>query len=1360
MYLLSAARARQVVETHCGPEEKLLVRPGKSCIGQGETAEEEEVTGTTGDGEMNSKKIQQLLDLVLTCKRNAENEVKREERLDGLKTLGRKRKLEQRAAARAIKFLKAAHGPAGHHKIPVEDRLSTTPYSLQSVIGSLGLREGDLRERGSEPAVKLLHLLTGLSQDASRLTSKEEDQRESCPFGRLATKLGLPANCDIDLRKQEELEEQTADSVSSLEGFSPGSHSGEMNLHRAAGGREKKGAGEYEEDEEEWEIPWVLIPITGTAKDKQEEPQEKDTVDTEPSFLKSVQSSVIHAAQKKPSSLSTLSVQDKPYPQREKINANKNQQVMNKQKETAAVGHKTGKDKEVHFRAEVTNKEETKGEEGKHVAGSTYSQSAQPHRDIDSIVDRNIDNFFSEMQLLLQEESIPCSFSQTPHTASHAEASIPQHTLSPHCLTTSFSHYISVHHDCPTVQDYVSSLKDGIKSMMTDFGGNVTHDPAHTEADTVLASRVSAYVSSIRAANINTERCDDSSAPGTSAPSTGGQMWRSDLMKNQQPDVNSRQSPTDLTVTVPTFLSDKPRDIHHLRPPSGNFPSRTLELSGTFAQNVRQTAGNIFIKTLDCTVPHTEVPVSSFVPKTSAEPSDPDSVSASEAMAPQPTKLNSLINTLEPEVFSSLIKIIKDVKKNSLQFYIHSTEPVDQVFVDVKQYLLKQGNVEQTPVAFLNQEKSNSRLMVIIKNKDIAEHIHRIPNLVSLKRRSSVLFVGIDSLDDIKNNSYNEIFVSGGCIISDELIFDPDVVSEGQLAELLKLLEQQNSLESVWKWKIHCKTHKKLKELARIRKEAANVLELLSVYQKQQIVEFLPYHHCDMADHQSPDLDCVIELQARYTQYRHTIFLTERCLNNSPNYISGGIIVAGVEETLHNFSRLVGYHNIKDRQPVLDTLLTSKGLDSQLSPSDPGLGSECSPSIFPEHKHLLASVEKHQHLFLQPGFGFLSQPHPSDQLVPDASCKDVMPQPSDTDFEVLSLAISQLRAERQARLQQQQQQLDSKLELKMDFPQSPTTNPVSRGSSHSNTPPQSRGVPTKSAQGTRSRKAVAATLDFIHSALQEELQEKEEEEVRVKSTEGQQREKKSTDGRGDSGDGPLVRGTLSEENQSPSQCNTSTSSFSKNKTAVTTTRDRNLTNAETIKTVQVQDLCPSAATCSTVSCPTGVDKARDTRSEQEQPKREAQAQSGPVENVSGSATAPTSQDDKPIPVISQSQWSHKTQQNLQAKQWQSYPQHHQPLLHRRQQEQQWSSSYIPPHLLSHYSGQPLAVAPMLRPLTALGRTRGHVGPTPVWAGGLRSAGATNLTWGFPQTVSGMYHNPTAQGSNVYRGGQRGGFNGM
>lgn len=55
-------------------------------------------------------------------------------------------------------------------------------------------------------------------------------------------------------------------SISSLEGFSPSSHSGETNHHGAAGrggvwlGRRERGC---EEKDEEWQIPWVLIPITG-----------------------------------------------------------------------------------------------------------------------------------------------------------------------------------------------------------------------------------------------------------------------------------------------------------------------------------------------------------------------------------------------------------------------------------------------------------------------------------------------------------------------------------------------------------------------------------------------------------------------------------------------------------------------------------------------------------------------------------------------------------------------------------------------------------------------------------------------------------------------------------------------------------------------------------------------------------------------------------------------------------------------------------------------------------------------------------------------------------------------------------------
>lgn len=55
----------------------------------------------------------------------------------------------------------------------------------------------------------------------------------------------------------------------------------------------------------------------------------------------------------------------------------------------------------------------------------------------------------------------------------------------------------------------------------------------------------------------------------------------------------------------------------------------------------------------------------------------------------------------------------------------------------------------------------------------------QIPGLVSLKRHPNVVFVGIDTLDDIRNNSYNELFVSGGCIVSDELVLSPDFITCG-----------------------------------------------------------------------------------------------------------------------------------------------------------------------------------------------------------------------------------------------------------------------------------------------------------------------------------------------------------------------------------------------------------------------------------------------------------------------------------------------------------------------------------------------------------------------------------------------------
>lgn len=119
----------------------------------------------------------------------------------------------------------------------------------------------------------------------------------------------------------------------------------------------------------------------------------------------------------------------------------------------------------------------------------------------------------------------------------------------------------------------------------------------------------------------------------------------------------------------------------------------------------------------------------------------------------------------------------------------------------------------------------------------------QIPALVSLKKLPSVSFAGVDSLDDVKNHTYNELFVSGGFMVSDEFVLNPDCITQGKfyvkfreflqttrwrvfkslwyifyaerLQGLLKFLEEQSTPEHPWQWKVHCKSQKKLKELGR-----------------------------------------------------------------------------------------------------------------------------------------------------------------------------------------------------------------------------------------------------------------------------------------------------------------------------------------------------------------------------------------------------------------------------------------------------------------------------------------------------------------------------------------------------------------
>ncbi|XP_054832192.1 protein TASOR isoform X2 [Eublepharis macularius] len=291
------------------------------------------------------------------------------------------------------------------------------------------------------------------------------------------------------------------------------------------------------------------------------------------------------------------------------------------------------------------------------------------------------------------------------------------------------------------------------------------------------------------------------------------------------------------------------------------------------------------------------------------QPDKPQKLADNVNVTNQPALADLIIN-IKPEVFDSIVKIIKDVQKNTVKFYIHE-EQESTLCKEIKEYLIKLGNTECHPEQFLRIRAVLDKLLIIIQNEDIASHIHKIPCLVTLKRLSCVSFAGVDSLDDVKNHTYNELFVSGGFIVSDESVLNPECITVDQLNHFLKFLEEINTPDGKWQWKIHCKIQKKLKELGRINANAsANaLLTLLNAYQKKHMVEILSYHNCDSQTRNAPELDCLINLQAQNLQQRHIVFLTEKNVQAFGTYADNGIVVTTVDYFMHNFKSLVGYHN-------------------------------------------------------------------------------------------------------------------------------------------------------------------------------------------------------------------------------------------------------------------------------------------------------------------------------------------------------------------------------------------------------------------------------------------------------------------
>ncbi|XP_023979655.1 protein TASOR isoform X9 [Physeter macrocephalus] len=406
------------------------------------------------------------------------------------------------------------------------------------------------------------------------------------------------------------------------------------------------------------------------------------------------------------------------------------------------------------------------------------------------------------------------------------------------------------------------------------------------------------------------------------------------------PAVSPNDSGTKIALSplgrhvIPVSSSDF--NNKHLLEPLGSDPLKDTN------SNEQPSSSTLGLTEAEVNQPHhaTEPVVTSD--PTAREPVEKETKSPSDVNISAQPALSNFISQLEPEVFNSLVKIMKDVQKNTVKFYIHEEEE-SVLCKEIKEYLIKLGNTECHPEQFLERRSKLDKLLIIIQNEDIAGFIHKVPGLVTLKKLPCVSFAGVDSLDDVKNHTYNELFVSGGFIVSDESILNPEVITIENLKNFLTFLEELSTPEGKWQWKVHCKFQKKLKELGRLNAKALSLLTLLNVYQKKHLVEILSYHNCDSQTRNAPELDCLIRLQAQNIQQRHIVFLTEKSIKMLSSYTDNGIVVATAEDFMQNFKNLVGYHNsiTEENLPLLGA---NENLESQsdavltLTPLELGVG--------------------------------------------------------------------------------------------------------------------------------------------------------------------------------------------------------------------------------------------------------------------------------------------------------------------------------------------------------------------------------------------------------------------------------------
>nr|XP_055073530.1 protein TASOR isoform X1 [Misgurnus anguillicaudatus] len=611
--------------------------------------------------------------------------------------------------------------------------------------------------------------------------------------------------------------------------------------------------------------------------------------------------------------------------------------------------------------ADVQTAEEIEDESS---AATTFTtdcpaETRAPLSAVDNIVDELISGFSTEVEELLRDKHIyyvSCSSTQGPREP-------PQSPAPP------LSDYISNFNTPFPVNNYISSFHESLMLFI---------DSQHVKRQHTASEDVSSSSGTDVSLNIPANSCVSSS----SAPKP---RRSSESLKSGSPDT-----------ALPALITQPQHQSSPLQPDVHHTPQKISGLDRDGTQEMHKD--NITHENQDDMLG--DLKGHSVAEQTATPSVKRDDVSHS--------AISSIIDQLQPEVISNLVEIIKGVQKNTVFFYVHSPDVEESdVCWEIKEYLKKLGNLACNPQSFLEKNIGPDKLLVIIQNMDIAAQVHKIPALVSLKKHQSVSFAGVDNHSDIQNHTYNELFQSGGFIVSDENVLNPNVITAEKLGNILQYIEQLNSVQNPWRWRIHFKSHKKIREQSRLTGEALSLYEILTAYEKRHIVEILPYHDCDAPSRKAPDLDCLVDLQARFIKQRHLIFLTGSRFEMFPHYSSSGIMIAHVDDIKFIISSLTG--------GVSENVETIPSAEIYSTPASTSLRDDSTPidysedstreSVPPQPIH----VDTDQHSF------HTAEPYP---CVSECSVQD---QPlaisanenqKELDFKALSEAISQFKASR------------------------------------------------------------------------------------------------------------------------------------------------------------------------------------------------------------------------------------------------------------------------------------------------------------------------------------------------------------